>query len=64
MKPNADKPESPEAKLGLAEKPLDLIPQISKRDYELYEQRGRQDGRADQDWGQAEREIRKDETQK
>ena len=25
----------------------------------LYEQRGRQDGRAVQDWGQAEREIRK-----
>jgi H+-transporting ATPase len=38
----------------------DLTPQIAKRAYELYQQRGRQDGRAVQDWGQAEREIRKD----
>ena len=45
----------------LARKPFDLTPQIATRAYELYEQRGRQDGRADQDWGQAEREIRKDE---
>ena len=42
----------------LAKKPLDLTPQIAKRAYELYEQRGRQDGRADQDWGQAEREVK------
>jgi H+-transporting ATPase len=42
----------------------DLTPQIAKRAYELYEQRGRQDGRAAQDWGQAEREIRKDEPHK
>jgi hypothetical protein len=46
---------------AVAEKPVDLTPQIAKRAYELYEQRGRQDGRAVQDWGQAEREIRKDE---
>jgi H+-transporting ATPase len=45
----------------LAKKPFDLTPQIATRAYELYEQRGRQGGRADQDWGQAEREIRKDE---
>jgi outer membrane biosynthesis protein TonB len=38
-----------------------LTPQIAKRAYELYEQRGRQDGRAVQDWEQAKREIRKDE---
>ena len=44
----------------LAKKPVDVTPQIAKRAYELYEERGRQDGRADQDWGQAEREIRKD----
>jgi H+-transporting ATPase len=44
----------------LTKKPFDLTPQIATRAYELYEQRGRQDGRADQDWGQAEREIRKD----
>jgi len=30
---------------------------ISKRAYELYEQRGRQSGRSDQDWLMAEREI-------
>jgi len=41
--------------------PSDLTPQIATRAYELYEQRGRQDGPAVQDWGQAEREIRKDE---
>jgi H+-transporting ATPase len=48
----------------LASKPLDLTPQIAKRAYELYEQRGRKDGRAVQDWGQAEREVRRDETPK
>jgi F-type H+-transporting ATPase subunit gamma len=35
-----------------------------KAGYTLYEQRGYQDGRAVQDWGQAEREIRKDEPHK
>src|ERR1035437_5398581 len=45
-------------------KPGDVTPQIAKRAYELYEQRGRQDGRAVQDWEQAEREIRKDEPHK
>ena len=45
----------------LARKPVDVTPQIAKRAYELYEQRGRQDGRAVQDWVLAEREIRKDE---
>jgi len=44
-----------------AKKPSDLTPQIAKRAYELYEQRGRHDGGAVQDWGQAEQEIRKDE---
>jgi len=47
-----------------AKAPSDLTPQIAKRAYELYEQRGRQDGRAVQDWGQAEQEIRKDAPQK
>jgi H+-transporting ATPase len=37
----------------------DLIPQIAKRAYELYEQEGRHDGHAVQDWVQAEQEIRK-----
>jgi H+-transporting ATPase len=44
--------------------PSDLRPQIARRAYELYEQRNRQDGRADDDWKQAEREIRKDEPPK
>ncbi|MGA8239618.1 MAG: HAD-IC family P-type ATPase, partial [Desulfobacterales bacterium] len=48
----------PEAK---AKTPSDLTAQISKRAYKLYEERGRKDGSADQDWEQAEREIRKDE---
>jgi hypothetical protein len=41
--------------------PVDLTPQIAKRAYELYEQEGRQEGKAVQDWLQAEKEIRKDE---
>jgi H+-transporting ATPase len=45
----------------LARKPVDVTPQIAKRAYELYEQRGRQDGGAVQDWEKAEQEIRKDE---
>jgi hypothetical protein len=49
---------------SVARKPIDLIPQIATRAYELYEQRGRQDGRAAQDWGQAEREIRNVEPHK
>ncbi len=42
-----------------AKTPPDLTPQIKTRAYELYEQRGHQDGRANEDWRQAEREIRK-----
>ena len=41
--------------------PADLTPQIATRAYGLYEQRGRRDGQAAQDWEKAEREIRKDE---
>jgi H+-transporting ATPase len=48
----------------LARKPVDVTPQIAKRAYELYEQRGRQDGRAVQDSEKAEREIRKEEIPK
>jgi H+-transporting ATPase len=44
--------------------PSDMTPQIATRAYELYEQRGRQDGQAVQDWGQAEREIQKEEPRK
>jgi hypothetical protein len=37
-----------------------LTPQIIKRVRELYEELGREDGRAVQDWEKAEREGRKD----
>ena len=50
--------------IAAARKPSDLTPQIAKRAYELYEQRGRKDGRAVQDWEKAEREIRRDEPHK
>jgi len=49
---------------AVARKPVDATPKIAKRAYELYEQRGRQDGRAVQDWQQAEKEVRKDEPHK
>ena len=48
----------------LAKKPVDLTPQIAARAYELYEQRVRGESQADQDWLEAEREIRKDEAGK
>jgi hypothetical protein len=44
---------------AVAGTPTDLRSQIATRAYELYEQRGRSDGHTDQDWLQAEREIRK-----
>jgi len=43
---------------------VDLNPAIATRAYELYEQRGRKDGGAAQDWGQAEEEIRKHDVHK
>ncbi|HUY02212.1 MAG TPA: HAD-IC family P-type ATPase [Rhodocyclaceae bacterium] len=61
------------ARLGISDRPRpltdetrgimksDLTLQIAQRSYQLYEQRGRQDGLAAQDWDQAEREIRKAE---
>jgi H+-transporting ATPase len=52
------------APLLLAKTSIDVTPQIAKRAYELYEQRGRRDGQADQDWLEAEREIRKNEPHK
>ena len=45
----------------LLKKRLDLRPQIATRAYELYEQRGRGAGHADQDWLEAERETRQEE---
>ncbi len=45
---------------SLAEKTPDLTPRIAARAYELYQQRVRGESQADQDWQEAEREIRKD----
>jgi magnesium-transporting ATPase (P-type) len=44
---------------AVARKPVDVTPQIAKRAYELYEQEGRHDGHAAEDWAKAEEEIRK-----
>jgi magnesium-transporting ATPase (P-type) len=50
---------------AVAQKSVDATPaRIARRAYEIYEQRGRQDGQAAQDWGRAEREIRKNESHK
>ena len=43
-----------------AKKPSDLTRQIGKRAYEIYEEQGRQEGRAGENWEKAEREIRKE----
>ncbi len=43
----------------LGKAPVDMTQQITRRAYELYEQRGHRDGQADRDWLEAEREIRK-----
>jgi hypothetical protein len=40
-------------------KRTDLEPLIAKRAYELYEQEGRHDGHAAQDWAKAEGELRR-----
>ena len=47
-------------KTTVAKTTRDLQPRIATRAYEIYEERGRHDGQADQDWMEAETEIRKD----
>jgi H+-transporting ATPase len=47
----------------LAKRTLDRVPNIAARAYEIYEERGRHDGQADQDWLQAERETQKDKVE-
>jgi H+-transporting ATPase len=42
----------------LSKKSVDLTPQIAKRAYELYQERVHGESQADQDWHEAEREIR------
>ncbi len=39
--------------------PSELNQQIANRAYEIYEQKGRHEGHAVQDWAQAEKEVRK-----
>ncbi len=58
QKPEAKAGPKPEVK---AEPSADLTPQIAKRAYELFEERGRNGGHAVQDWEKAEQEIQKDE---
>ncbi len=48
----------------LVRKQTEATAQIAQRACELYERRGRQGGRDVQDWLQAEREIRKEESTK
>ena len=57
-KPDEKEVPQPEAK---AKTPSDLEPQIAKLAYELYEERGRGESPAVQDWKRAECEIRKDD---
>jgi F-type H+-transporting ATPase subunit b len=45
-----------------AKTPFDLAPQIAKRAYELYEQQDHKSESADQNWSEAEREIREGQT--
>jgi H+-transporting ATPase len=47
-----------------AKTPTDLTPEIAARAYELYDQRVHGESPADQDWQEAEREIRDEETAK
>ena len=51
-------PRKKNGKNGNANAAFDLEAAIRARAYELYEQRGRQDGQAQTDWFQAEAEVR------
>ena len=59
LKPEVKTEPATEAK---AKTPSELTPQIIKRVHELYEELGREEVRAVQEWEKAEQEIRKDET--
>jgi hypothetical protein len=41
-----------------------LTPKIATRAYALYEQEGHREGHAEEDWGKAEQEIKKEEAVK
>lgn len=55
---------SPVARIPADVRTVDMTPQITRRAYALFEQHGRHDGQADQDWLQAEQEIREDQSAK
>jgi HlyD family secretion protein len=59
VKPEAKVEPAPEA---TAKTPSELTPQIIKRVHELYEELGREEVRAVQEWEKAKGEMRKDET--
>ena len=46
----------------LGSKPLDLTPQVAARANELYQARVHGESQQDQDWHEAEREIRKNQS--
>lgn len=62
--------DPPKAKTPVAVAPQaagtasNLTAEIATKAYQLYEQEGHNDGHADQDWREAEREIRDEETAK
>jgi hypothetical protein len=53
MSPDATKKQPPTR----INEPQELEDQIRERAYELYEERGRQDGHAEEDWFRAKEEI-------
>jgi H+-transporting ATPase len=61
--PKAEMTTEPQPE-SLAETPSDMPPQLVKRVHKLYEELGRQDIRAVQDWEKAQEEIRKERSAK
>ena len=57
-----DPPKAKANAAAKAEPASDLTPQIAKRAYEIYQERGRSNGQAVQDWERAEREIRQEQS--
>jgi hypothetical protein len=57
MKVTVKKSSAKDINENSRESAVDLREQISRRAYQLYEQRGRQDGHAVEDWLQAEAEL-------
>jgi H+-transporting ATPase len=52
--------DPPKPVAAASKQPEDTRPEIEKRAYEIYEERGHHDGQADQDWAEAETEIQKE----